>query len=347
MTIECFLKDLGEKRVISEIILPLINPKRDKNLAGDDCATIQINDNTYICASTDRVPSDLISFKLGIIDYFQLGYYLAVLNISDIYACGATPQGLLLNFAFPGEFGIDNLNSLLRGIKKACDDYECKILGGDLSDSVEMNLTATSIGICNKNKPIYRSKCAIDDIVYCSDFVGLTPTAFLYFLEAKGNGLFLSKAEEDVLKKQFTEPKARKSLSRSLLDINQKHMVTCMDNTDGIYQSLYELCCINTVSMELYSDKLPIHDVSYKVTELLGLNIFDVVLAAGADFQLVGTMDNSVKDGDKHHIYQEGYNEIGIVRENTDSPNVYLNEKGQIKKLNIPGWNYYTGREGK
>jgi thiamine-monophosphate kinase len=339
---EIFLKDLGEKRILSEIVLPLINPKNDKMLAGDDCAVINVGTDQFICTSTDRVPSDLISFKLGIIDYYGLGYYLAILNISDVAASGATPTGLLLNFAFPGDFSIIDFKNIFKGVQEACKDYKCEILGGDLSNSSEINLVATSIGVCNNYQPLYRTGCKNNDTVYCSDFIGLTPTAFLYFLTAKPKGLLLSEKEEELLKRQFSKPKARIAFSKLLTLVNKEYTITCMDNTDGIFQSLFEICQLNNISMKLYSEKLPIHEISYKLSEMLVMDIYDIIFAAGADFQLVGTIDENAPDTMKEKLKEENYTEIGIVTENTHGNNILLELAEEQRLLNIPGWNYYS-----
>jgi thiamine-monophosphate kinase len=344
MTNELLLKDFGEKKILSEIVLPLINPKGDKMLAGDDCAVIKIGTEQFICISTDRVPSDLISFKLGIIDYYGLGYYLTVLNISDIVASGAMPTGLLLNLAFPGDFSIIDFKNIFKGAQEACRDYKCEILGGDLSNSSEMNLVATSIGICSNGQPLYRKGCKVDDVVYCSDFIGLTPTAFLYFLTAKPKGLLLSEKEEEMLKGQFTRPRARLALSRLLTSVNKEYTITCMDNTDGIFQSFSEICQMNNISMRLDSAKLPIHEISYKLSEMLAMDIYDIVFAAGADFQLVGTIDCNAPDTVKKELVEENYTEIGIVTENNNGNSIYLVLPDEQRELNIPGWNYYSDR---
>ena len=168
------LKDLGEKEIIRLIIKPLFNPNNEPELAGDDCAVINISEKKFVALSTDRVPADLISFKLGLINYFELGYYLAILNISDILSSGALPVGLLLNFAFNDDFLIEDFKNILNGVKKACGEYGCKVLGGDLSNAIEMNLTATSIGLIESEIVLYRQGAKIADYIYCSNYLGLT-----------------------------------------------------------------------------------------------------------------------------------------------------------------------------
>src|SRR5258708_5788022 len=93
------LRDIGEKRLIAEYIQPLLNPDRLPESVGDDCALIPVWGDVCLCVSTDRVPADLLAFRLGLISFRELGSYLAILNISDIAACGGEPRGLLLNCA--------------------------------------------------------------------------------------------------------------------------------------------------------------------------------------------------------------------------------------------------------
>ena len=131
------LKELGEKEIIRTILKPLFNPNNLLGLVGDDCAVIDVTGVKSVCISTDRVPADLISFKLGIIDYFELGYYLSTLNI------------------------------------------------------IELNISATSVGIVKNGNVLYREGAKEGDYIFCSNYLGLTSTAFHYFLKAKQKGLFL------------------------------------------------------------------------------------------------------------------------------------------------------------
>src|SRR2546423_2326280 len=102
------ISDIGEKRLISEFLHPLYNRADQIEGVGDDCAMLESGDGRFWLFSTDRVPADLISFKLGILDYYGLGKYLARLNISDIAACGGTPRALLLNLGLPEDLDYED-----------------------------------------------------------------------------------------------------------------------------------------------------------------------------------------------------------------------------------------------
>lgn len=282
------ISDLGEKRIISDIIKPLINPESHHKLAGDDCAIVELNSSKNFNISTDRVPSDLISFDIGLINYFELGEYLAILNISDVYAGGGKPKGLLLNFAFPHNFNIKDLKDIFNGCKNIADKHQVTIYGGDLSDSKEMNLTATSFGEIEEDYAIYREGSKEGDLIFATDYIGMTPTAFKYFLEAKGKGMKLSEEEEKVLVNQFKNLEINTSLYKFLKE--NKIKVQGMDNTDGIAQSLLEQSEINQMNYHIHADKLKIHQVSYKVAKFLNISVIDLVLSGGANFTLVGTI---------------------------------------------------------
>lgn len=332
------LKDLGEKEIIRTIIKPLFNPKDINGLAGDDCAVIDVSQNRLVCVSTDRVPADLISFKLGIIDYFGLGYYLAILNISDLIANGANPVALLLTFAFDENFLITDFKKILHGVKKACDEYGCQVMGGDLSNSLEMSISATSIGTTNGNRILYRKGAKAGDRVFCSNFAGLTSTAFQYFLEAKPKGLRLPDKKEALLKDQFRKPRAMHQLSKQLAESNLR--VTCMDNTDGIGQSFSELAEINELQFILNQKLIPIHPVTRDVAEYLGQNEIDIALGGGADFQLLGTICGDISPED---LKKKVRGELFIIGELVKGNGLLIkNKNGCLVPYKTVGWNYYS-----
>lgn len=331
------LKDIGEKEIIRTIIKPLFNPSNLKNSIGDDCAVIPITKDKCICVSTDRVPADLISYKIGLINHYQLGYYLAVLNISDIASSGATPKGLMLTLAFEQNFLLSDFRDILEGIKDCCKKYGCDILGGDLSDSKEINLSATSIGIIETEKVLYRSNAKEEDLIFCSDYIGLTPTAFKYFLKLRPNGFRLREEEESILADQFRKPKARVSLGKILSE--SKLCSSCMDNTDGFSQTFSELSEINNLGFLFYYKKLPIHDISFKVAKKLDIDIIDLVFSAGADFQLLGTVKDNDNVSLKNIIFKK---ELTIIGKTEPGLGLKLiTNNGHTRDITPDGWNYY------
>src|ERR1039458_7881461 len=108
------ISTLGEKSLIRDFIKPYFNAKDDPAGIGDDCAMVKFGEEIALL-STDRVPSDLTAFKLGILDFYGLGDYLARLNLSDIAACGGRAVGLLLNLGLPNDIAYGDVQALCRG----------------------------------------------------------------------------------------------------------------------------------------------------------------------------------------------------------------------------------------
>ena len=329
------LRDVGEKTLISDYIRPLFNPTKLPESVGDDCALLSISRDACICVSTDRVPPDLISFKLGLITFRQLGRYLAILNISDIAAAGGEPTALLLNLAFPPDFAVADFREILLGAKEAAEYYGVAIVGGDLSDAKEMNLVATSIGVVPRHEALFRSGARPGDKVFCSGQLGITPTAFLHYLY-KGEiaPLELCSDEEDLLTVHFRRPRARVTLGRHLA--KSGCCTAAMDVTDGISQSFSEIAASSGVGIVLETASLPIDPFCARVIAHYKADLVKTVLGAGADFQLVGAVNPA------HLAYASLPPEVTIIGDVVEGSGTHLRSPdGEISALAASGWNYY------
>ncbi len=330
------ISDYGEKKLIEQFIKPLFNPNNDLFGIGDDCAMIETNENEITLLSTDRVPSDLISFKLGLIDYYGLGNYLAQLNISDIVACGGKPVGLLLNFGLPSNLLIDDFQKLLNGVKNVIDKFDCKVLGGDITAAAEISISATSIGKVYKEKVLTRRNAKEGDFIFVSRPIGLTPTAFEYFCNLKPKGFSLTKSEEESLIKQFTDMYPLGELGQQLS--NSGLCTTCIDNTDGLGQSLLELSQLSEVCMQVDNDKVLINPLVQKICSQTENILIQFAFGAGADFSLIGTLSGQRTEKEYLNIFSNQILIIGVV---TKGQGVSLKKGNDISDLKFKGWNYF------
>ena len=324
----------GEKRLLQEVILPMVNPNGSDHLPGDDCGIVSVPAGNIICASTDRVPWDLTAYRLKVMSEFDLGHYLATLNISDIAAMGAKPAGLLLNIALPSHFLVNHLIQIVKGALAAATTYDCPILGGDLSDSSEPSICATSIGYTKIGECLFRRGALPGDCIFMTRPFGLSATAFRYFREAKPRGMTLASGAEDTLRTALIQPIPQISTGQALA--RYKGRVTAMDNTDGLSQSLAELAAINKMHYQIDADLLTINELTIQVAEFLDEEPFNLGMGPGADMNLVGTIDDSTVVPDQEII------RIGTVREGTG---VSITAAGTSYPLEPNGWNYFVERE--
>lgn len=100
MSTRVTVRDLGEKRIIAEIIRPLCGKTVVPIGIGDDAAMLAVPAGKNVVVSTDKIPEDLLAIQLGLMDVYHHGRYLATVNISDIAAMGGDPAGLVVLWLF-------------------------------------------------------------------------------------------------------------------------------------------------------------------------------------------------------------------------------------------------------
>src|SRR5258707_14371590 len=143
------LDDLGERRIIEEIMRPRYGDQWPEDF-GHDCAIVGETDSwpgRTVVATTDPCPEPMASF-LGYKDLYYRGWLLATINLSDLAAAGATPVGLLTSLVLPNDLTVSELSRLLDGIDECSRANGTRVLGGNIKEGERIDLTATAIGTC-------------------------------------------------------------------------------------------------------------------------------------------------------------------------------------------------------
>ena len=327
------MSEVGEKALIRDFIKPFFNSGDDPAGVGDDCAMVSFGDE-IVLLSTDRVPSDLTAFKLGILDFHGLGDYLARLNLSDIAACGGQAVGLLLNLGLPSDVAYDNVLALCRGFGARAERHGATVLGGDITSASELSISATSIGKAARGRVLTRRNAKPGDSIFISRPLGMTPAAFYIFLGKAESQL--SSDSMALLRRQFTDLEPMLSLGQALAVSDQ--CGSCMDNTDGIGQSLSELGDASKCAFVVDGSALRIPSVVDSVSQIVGLPAVSFVFNGGADFALVGTIRGQWSSERATSQFGHPLEIIGRVEA---GQGVWI-EDGERKPLEFRGWNYFS-----
>ena len=83
-----------------------------------------------------------VHFRLDWISWRDLGYRAAAVNLSDLAASGADPEGLVVTLAAPPETRVDDVLELYSGLTEA----GVPVIGGDTSASDRLVLSVTAVG---------------------------------------------------------------------------------------------------------------------------------------------------------------------------------------------------------
>jgi thiamine-monophosphate kinase len=83
-----------------------------------------------------------VHFRLDWISWRDLGWRAAAVNLSDLAASGADPEGLIVTLAAPGDVEVDDVLELYAGL----GETEVPVLGGDTTRSEQLMLSVTAVG---------------------------------------------------------------------------------------------------------------------------------------------------------------------------------------------------------
>jgi thiamine-monophosphate kinase len=83
-----------------------------------------------------------VHFRLDWISWRELGFRAAAVNLSDLAASGAVPEGLVVTLAAPSDTTVDDVVELYEGLGEA----GVPVIGGDTSAADRLVLSVTALG---------------------------------------------------------------------------------------------------------------------------------------------------------------------------------------------------------
>ena len=171
------------------------------------------------------------------------------------------------------------------------------------------------------------------DSIFISRPLGLTPAAFYVFLGKLES--CLSAESLTLLRRQFTDLEPMLPLGQSLGASGE--CGACLDNTDGIGQSLSELSESSKCAFVVHASALRVPAVVENVSQIIGQPPVAFVFNGGADFSLVGTIRGEwSSEGATSHFGHP----LEIIGRVEVGAGVWLDD-GQRKALTFRGWNYF------
>jgi thiamine-monophosphate kinase len=91
---------------------------------------------------TQDVLVEGVHFRLDWISWRDLGFRAAAVNLSDLAASGATPEGLVVTLAAPSDTAVSQVVELYEGLAEA----GTPVIGGDTSAGDRLVLSVTALG---------------------------------------------------------------------------------------------------------------------------------------------------------------------------------------------------------
>jgi thiamine-monophosphate kinase len=126
------LSDLGELGLIAELERRGLAQRIEHDAATLDGGVVVTQDALV----------DGVHFRLDWISWRDLGWRAAAVNLSDLAASGADPDGLIVTLAAPPDTDVDDVLELYEGMAEA----GVPVLGGDTTRAEQLVLSVTAVG---------------------------------------------------------------------------------------------------------------------------------------------------------------------------------------------------------
>lgn len=315
----------GERKLIERI--HDIIEKYWKRPSYDDSVIILLKENEYLVVHTDvaNFSSDYVE-EMG---FYNLGWKIAISNLSDIACKGAKPYGMLLAISLPRGFKIEDFESIIRGACDAMKENGAIYLGGDLSSSLELSLAGFSFGFTQR--PILRSGAEEGDLIGVTGKFGLNSLAYKALFE----GLELPNSLRNKAFSNLFKPKGR---IKEALEISP-YLSSCMDISDGLAISLNQLSNANNLGFEI--NEIPLDPDFLRFCEENSLDPLALALyQEGEEYELLFTFNRRNLDNIKRTLenLQCDFKVIGKVMKGKGV--YYRDGKRNLEILEI-GWEHF------
>lgn len=250
---------------------------------GDDCAVIPQRDGLETLLTTDMLMEG-VHFLLDDVNPYSLGWKSAAVNISDIAGMGGKPVASFLSFALPKKLSDTFLKEFLRGYKDLSDRFDCPLLGGDTTSSLDrLCISVSVLGNCPSGLSRKRSAAQEGDIICVSGFLGDSAAGLQVILK----GLERGELESELVRRHYHPvPRVGEGIALSMLP----GVHAMMDISDGIGSDLRHILDESHKAAEVDIASLPLSEQLKEACHKYGWDPVKLALNGGEDYELLFTV---------------------------------------------------------
>lgn len=314
------LGTIGEKAIVREII------KNSQNKValgpGDDAAAIKIG-NQCLVASTDIMSKK--THTSAEMSYYDIGWFAAAVNYSDVAAMGAAPLGILVSMMMDRDLPFDHFKEMMRGIKECSAAVGGELLGGDTKEGEGIVISGTALGLVEEEKMLRRAGAQPGDLLAVTGPIGTAAAGYLATQFA---------IDAPQVKKSLFTPFPRTHEGCLLADSG--YVTACMDVTDGLAYSICEIAQQSKVNCQVNWQQIPLNEETRNVIAQTKADELETVLYFGGEYELVFTFNPRGEDDLRQALGDHFF----VIGEVSGQENV-LEKDGKLVKLEHRGWEHF------
>jgi thiamine-monophosphate kinase len=313
---------LSEKVIINSLLKKLNFNKKGTFNFKNDAAYLSTAKNYKTIVTTDSITENIDFFYNDPPD--SIAQKLVCVNLSDLSAMGSAPLAYTLNLSLTSKININWLKIFTNRLFKLQKHYNFYLLGGDISKSSELSITANFFGKAKLKDILSQNKCLVGDDIWITGNLGNSYLGYKIFTNSR---LKINSKDEEFYKNCYLYPEPCMFGS-----IASKYISAATDISDGFYGDLNKILN-NKVGASLINKNFLI---SNNLKNIISKNKSKIsiedMLFWGDDYQLVFTANKKFKN----NINNLGKkNNIKLINIGTiiKSKGIYDDSKNLIKNL--------------
>lgn len=321
---------------------PFLNYKKNPRFPlpiGDDAAICVCGPKEKLILTADTFVQD-VHFSPAYMTFEEIGYKAMAINLSDIAAMAAAPDGALVQIVFPEDCGtgkiLADMKKLYKGFDEACKNWGFSIIGGNLSKGPCWMIDITLIGKAGKRaRLLLRTGAKNGDGLWVSGYPG-EAGAGLAALRTWGRRRV--PAQYNSLVMRHVRPCPRIELGRALGKDTQAHAL--IDISDGISKECRTLAYENKLGILLDDEpacvSCPTRQLAFRLQKdwrgwyLHGGEDYELLFAAAKAFDPSKLVANTGIPITRIGTFSRSFKGVGVRRRNN----------GGIALLKQGGWDH-------
>lgn len=279
MTTVLSKKKFSEKNIIYKFFNKLNFNKSGTYLFKNDAAYYNISKNYKMIITTDTIVEN--------IDFFpndppeSIAQKIFCVNLSDLSSMGSLPKAYTLNLSINSDINYKWLKKFTNKLLKLQKKYKIYLLGGDISRSKELNITANFFGQAKLKNILSQNKCQLGDDIWVTGNLG---NSFIGYKLFTNSNLKIYKKNVASFKKKYLYP-----TPCMFGYIASKYINSSIDISDGFYGDLNKILN-DKYGAKIFKKSIPISSNLKKIMlNNKKLINFDEILSWGDDYELIFT----------------------------------------------------------
>ena len=188
------LRQLGEDRLLDQLLRRLLVSKSVVARAGDDCAVVKRpGGRNFLVLKTDCIVEGVHFAPEA--NALEVGWKAMMRPLSDFAAASAVPQFALITLIASKQTEVEWVKRLYRGLSRAAKRFEVSIVGGETSSTRgPITISVSVVGFVERNRWVSRrGGRAGDDLFVTGRLGGALKRKHLHFVPRIAESRWLTK----------------------------------------------------------------------------------------------------------------------------------------------------------